>query len=148
MAWPIGNEYYKLRSKDGRDKIFEKPDELAESCDAYFEWVLNNPLKEQQLFNTKDDGIVKEYVDKTRPFTLEGLCNFIDMSTKGFKLYAEREDFIPIYTRARQIIDNQQFEGAAAGFLNASIIARKQGLSEHVSVHTEQPLFPPLEDES
>ena len=38
----------------------------------------------------------------------------------------------------------QQFEGAAAGFLNPNIIARKLGLTDksEVKVSQEQPLFP------
>lgn len=139
MAWPKGNEYYKLRSKDGRDKIFETPEDLTEACNEYFQWIQDNPFHEAQLVNksfiVKKDGQESERVPysiaklpKMRAMSLEGLCNFIDISVKGFKLYETRKDFIPVTARVRQIIDAQQFEGAASGFLNHSIIARKLGL--------------------
>lgn len=142
MAAPIGNQYYLLRSKDGRDKIFESPEDLMEAINDYFSWCQLNPLIETQIvkgrfvdIDEEDGEVVKKVknyelaeLPKMRPFTLEGLCNYIDISVKCFKLYEEREDFIPVTTRARQIIDNQQFEGAASGFLNPNIIARKLGL--------------------
>ena len=145
MGAPKGNEYYKIRSKDGRDRIFKTPKDLAEACNEYFEWVLNNPFFEASVVNRPfkkkvgGEGNPEEtipysiaQVPKMRPMTLEGLCNFIDISIKTFKLYEERKDYIPVTTRIRQIIENQQFEGAAAGFLNPNIIARKLGLREGI----------------
>lgn len=129
MAAPKGNQYYLLRSKDGRDKIFPDPEILAEACNEYFSWCIKNPLKEEQIVKLKD-SFQRVKVSKMRPFTLEGMCNFIDISLEAFKNYEKRQDFIALTTRIRQIIDNQQLEGAAAGFLNPNIIARKLGLAD------------------
>ncbi len=160
MSAPRGNEYYKLRSKDGRDKIFETPEELINACNEYFEWCLNTPLYEAQIVKgnrieqseiptTNEKGKTEKVKSKTtipydianvpkmRPFTLQGLCNFIDISVEGFKLYEEREDFIGVTTRVRQIIENHQFEGASAGMLNANIIARKLGLADKQEVKAD-----------
>lgn len=135
MAAPKGNEYYLLRSKDGRDKIFKTPEDLQKTANEYFNWCIDNPLKEQQIVKYKD-FYEKADVDKMRPFTLHGLCNFIDISIKGFMLYEQRKDFIHVTTRIRQIIYNQKFEGAASGFLNPNIIARDLGLKESIdNVH-------------
>ena len=127
MSAPKGNEYYKLRTKDGRDKKFGTPEALMKVCNDYFEWCLENPLMEAVL-HQKTATIID--LPKMRPFTLHGLCNFIDISLDGFKLYDGRKDFIGVTTRARQIIYNQKFEGAASGFLNPNIIARDLGLAE------------------
>ncbi len=134
MSYPIGNQYYKLRSKDGRDKIFKTPSDLVDAANEYFQWVEDNPFKEDNLF-AYQGAITHGEAKKLRPMTLEGLCNFIDISVKAFKLYETRDDFIPVTTRIRQIIENHQFEGAAAGFLNPNIIARKLGLSDRTD-HT------------
>lgn len=134
MAAPKGNEYYKIRTKDGRDKIFETPEDLANACNEYFEWCIANPLKEQVVFHSQGQ-VTKDDLHKMRPFTLEGMCNFIDIGLNTFRDYEKREDFSHITTRIRQVIENQQFEGAAAGFLNPSIIARKLGLKESID-HT------------
>lgn len=127
MAAPKGNEYYLLRSKDGRDRIFGNAEELITACNEYFEWCVDNPLIEID-YRGKDAIQVK--LPKMRPFSLEGLCNFIDICLNTFKEYEKREDFLTVTTRVRQIIDSQQFEGAASGFLNANIIARKLGLAD------------------
>lgn len=131
------NEYWKLRSKDGRDKLFESPNDLMEAANNYFEWVVRNPLQEEQIVKYKDtyDRI---NVPKMRPFTIHGLCNFIDISVKGFALYEQRTDFIPVTTRIRQIIYNQKFEGAASGFLNPNIIARDLGLSDKKEIDVKE----------
>lgn len=127
MAAPEGNEYYKLRTKDGRDKIYEKPEDLAEACNEYFQWIEKNPFKEDNVFVYQGHA-THEPVKKMRSMSLEGLCNFIDIAKSTFQEYEKRKGFTAITTRAKQIIDAQQFEGAASGFLNPSIIARKLGL--------------------
>lgn len=133
MAAPKGNDYYKLRSKDGRDKIFKTPKALLDACNSYFQWCLENPLKEQVAFHNR--GVISYgNVNKMRPFTLEGLCNFIDIAKSTFQEYEKNQDFSAITTRIRQIIENQQFEGAAAGFLNPNIIARKLGLHDSADI--------------
>jgi hypothetical protein len=129
MGAPIGNEYWKLRSSDGRDKIFPKPKDLMEAANEYFAWIEANPLKEQQVVKYKDSYEIIE-LDKMRPLTIHGLCNFIDIAVITFDEYGKRKDFTAVHTRIRQIIYNQKFEGAASGFLNPSIIARDLGLAD------------------
>jgi hypothetical protein len=133
MGAPKGNDYYKLRLSEGRDRIFEEPDEMAQKADEYFQWCLDNPFEEQQVFHSQGK-ITKTTVEKLRPFTLQGLCNFIGMHTDTFNTYKKREGFYDIYNLIRQIIDNQQYEGAASGLLNASIIARRLGLVDKSAV--------------
>lgn len=143
-----GNHYWTLRTKSGKDKIFQTPEDLLKAANDYFDFVYDNPLKEtvvQKRKISRDEEIIELIeVPKMRSMTLEGLCNFIDISVKGFRLYEGRDDYIPITTRIRQIIENQQFEGAASGFLNPSIIARKLGLTDksEIKLVEEQPLFP------
>lgn len=140
MAAPKGNEYYKLRSKDGRDRIFKTPQDLLNACNEYFEWCLNNPLYESQVVKLAQPVINKKTGEKEfyqlaqvphlRPFTLQGLCNYIDIAKKTFDAYGELKGFCTIVTRVRQIVYNQKFEGAASGFLKESIITRDLGLAE------------------
>lgn len=128
MAAPKGNEYYKIRTKDGRDTEYT-PEELLEKANEYFTWCIENPLKEELVFHAQ--GIVtKSDTSKMRPFTIEGLAIFAGIMSKTFRNYEQREEFLPVTTRIRDIIENQQFEGAASGFLNPNIIARKLGLAD------------------
>ena len=67
-----------------------------------------------------------------RPFTLTGLCLYLDCSEgyfRTFKLTCS-DDFLAIITRIEHVIETQQFEGATVGAYNANIIARKLGLAD------------------
>lgn len=146
-AFEPGNSIWRLRLTSGRPKIFETPEAFAEACNSYFEWVEANPLNEavlQKIKVDRDTEKVKVYsLPKMRPLTIEGLCNFLDIAVASFYEYEKRADFLEIVTRVRQIIYNQKFEGAAAGFFNPSIIARDLGLVEksEKTIISEQPLF-------
>lgn len=136
MAAPKKNDFWKKRSKHGRDKIFETPKILMEAANEYFEWCLSNPLYETIIQSGK-----KWEVPKMRAMTITGLCIFLDISEDTFDNYSNPEnesykDFLGITTRIREIIKTQKFEGAAAGFLNANIIARDLGLKEKTENET------------
>lgn len=129
MAAPVGNEFWKARSSHGRKPVFATPDDLEAACLEYFAWVEDNPLHEAQAFAYQ--GTVKiEAIAKMRAMTLAGLCIFLDIDRKTWALYAERDDFIPVTTQVDDIIRTQKFAGAAAGLLNANIIARDLGLAD------------------
>lgn len=129
MAAPKGNEFWKLRSKHGRDKLFATPDLMWEAACEYFQWCIDNPLIELD-FRGKDALEVR--LPKMRPFTLHGLCLYLDCSTGYFREFKKdcSKDFVSVVTRIEETIYNQKFSGAAAGFLNPNIIARDLGLSE------------------
>lgn len=130
MGAPEGNEFWKLRSKHGRDKLFETPKLMWEACEEYFQWCIDNPLIETD-FRGKDADEV--HLPKMRAFTIQGLCRYLDYNSVWFNQFEatirERKeqidkDFSQICTRVREIIYEQKFTGAAAGFLNPMIIAR------------------------
>lgn len=128
MAAPAGNQFWKLRSKHGRDKIFQDPEILWEAACEYFEWCEKNPLIEID-FKGKDATRVQ--LPKMRAFTWSGLELFIDIeSLREYKKNEEYKAFSQVITRIEQIIYTQKFTGAAAGFLNPNIIARDLGLSD------------------
>lgn len=145
-AAPKGNQYYLIRSQDGREKKYT-PSELVEVANEYFQWCIDNPLQEEVIqkrkFSRDEEVIEKHQLSKMRAFSLEGFCNYAQIVVNTFKNYEKSEDFLTVTTRIREIIDKQQFEGAASGFLNANIIARKLGLTDNTSttVIVEQPLF-------
>ena len=148
MAAPKNNEYYLLRSKHGRDTEYT-PESLLEKANEYFNWCLENPLKEQKTFHS--NGVITQAEEnKMRPFSLQGFCNYAEIVKQTLLNYEKIEvteessqehkqkakGFLDVTTRIRGIIENQQFEGAAAGFLNPNIIARKLGLTDKKDVTT------------
>lgn len=129
MPAPIGNQFWKVRSSHGRGAKYESPDMLWDACCEYFEWVDANPLYEAQAF-AYQGTVTMQPVAKMRAMTLAGLCIFLEITFQNWTEYREREGFSDITTRVDAIIRTQKFEGASAGLLNASIIARDLGLSE------------------
>ena len=135
MAAPEGNQFWKLRSKHGRDKLFSSPDLLWETACEYFEWCDDNPLMEID-FKGKDADEVQ--IPKMRAFTWDGLELYQDIySLRDYKTNPEYKDFSQVITRIEKVIRDQKFTGAAAGFLNPNIIARDLGLTEKIDQKTE-----------
>lgn len=129
MAAPPGNQFWKARTKHGRDKLFASSDALWESCCEYFQWVEDNPLWESKLFSYQ--GEVSEGVaPKMRAMTISGLCLFLDITRETWGQWRKDKDFSDVITRAEEVIYSQKFAGAAADLLNANIIARDLGLKE------------------
>lgn len=140
MAAPKGNEFWKLRSKHGRDKLFATPDLLWDAACEYFQWCNDNPLIEIDYRGSKMERIE---LPKMRAFTLEGLCFYLDANKGYFNDFDDAlknktdklsKDFSTVITRIREVVYRQKFEGASAGFLNANIIARDLGLSDKSQV--------------
>ena len=133
MAAPIGNQFWKLRSKHGRDKIFKTPEILWEAACEYFEWCDSNPLIAVD-YKGKDATQVK--IPKMRAYTIHGLVMYLDVNLSYWRDFkaANHKDFNAVISRIEEIIFRQKFEGAAAEMLNASIIARDLGLVDKKDV--------------
>lgn len=133
MAAPIGNQFWKLRSKHGRDKLFASPDLLWEAACEYFEWCEKNPLKQQNWVGKDGEEVQR---DLMRPFTLSGLCLYLGCSQQGLKDLGRTKDFSLVYEQIVETTKTQKFEGAAVGLFNAQIIARDLGLRDNQDVTT------------
>lgn len=132
MAAPEGNEFWKLRSKHGRDKLFQTPGLLWEAACEYFEWSNDNPWYRNEAVKSGDNcgTIIKVPIE--RPFTMSGLCLYLGCSDgylRTFKLTAS-EDFLAVIEQIEKTCYTQKFEGAAVGAFNANIIARDLGLTD------------------
>ena len=65
-----------------------------------------------------------------RAMSISALCLWIGIDNSTWYEYAKKKDFSDVTTRAERVIYSQKFEGAAAEFLNANIIARDLGLKD------------------
>lgn len=158
MGAPIGNQFWKLRSKHGRDKLFTTPELLWNAACEYFQWCDENPWttrkaiqktvpmkkkvgKKVQIVN--EEQTQREVTPTARPYSLSGFCMYVGASTNWFLEFENgcknnnEVDFLEVIARVRETIETQQFEGACVGAFNANIIARKLGLSDKQEVdHT------------
>lgn len=130
----VGNQFWKARTKIGRDKLFSTPELLWEAACEYFQWCDENPLYERKAFAFQ--GVVTtEDMPKLRAYTIEGLCLFLDISEGYFRSFKaqerlEKDAFITVINKIEKTIYNQKFTGAAADLLNANIISRDLGLAD------------------
>jgi hypothetical protein len=129
MPAPAGNQFWKARTKHGRDKIFASADLLWEACLEYFQWVEDNPLWEYKSYMYQGDP-VHDQLPKMRAMTIPGLCLFLDIDELTWRRWREDKDFCTITTRAEKVMYAQKLTGAAADLLNPNIIARELGLKE------------------
>lgn len=133
MAAPIGNQFWKARSKHGRDRIMASAEVLQEACCEYFQWVEDNPLYEMRPFAYMGE-VVQEPVAKMRAMTLGGLCIFLGINDETWRRWRSVEEFSGVIEWAEKVIYEQKFSGAAADLLNANIISRDLGLADRSSV--------------
>lgn len=136
MGAPAGNQFWRLRSKHGRDKLFATPALMLEAVEEYFIWCDEHPFEELD-YRGKDATPV--ILKKMRPYTMQGLTSYLQTNVQYFnefkqslagKSTAEAKDFSAVIAHIEGTIYNQKFSGAAAGFFNANIIARDLGLSD------------------
>jgi len=127
MSAPLHNQFWKLRSKHGRDKIFESPEILWEACCEYFEATDARKWRKKDWVGKDAHPVERE---TETPYTWTGLYLFLDCSHTTWQQYEKREDFSAICTRVRSIIYTQKFEGAVVGAFNPLIISRDLGLKD------------------
>jgi len=129
MAAEIGNKLWKRRKKHGRNYKFDDAEKLWEMCVEYFEWVENNPLQEEKVFQFQGE-VIRTTVNKMRAMTKNGLCCYIGITDSTWDSYKQRgDDFLAVLLTAEAIIREQKFTGAAADIFNANLIARDLGLA-------------------
>jgi DNA polymerase II small subunit/DNA polymerase delta subunit B len=132
-------------AKVGRPRILNSPDELYGLFEKYKREVKANP-RIKSVFGGKEFEERAEPLE--RPLTMEGFevfCwNELGMVEQYFKNVDKRyEEYIPICTRIRKEIRQDQIEGGMVGQYNPSITQRLNNLKEQVEqTNIEQPLFP------
>lgn len=142
MAAPKENQFWKIRSKHGRDKLFETAELLWEAACEYFNWCDAHPWYRNEPIKSGDMAGSVMKVNIARPYTLTGLCIYLGCNSAYFRQFkasisGKEEGFSTIIENIEQIIYTQKFEGAAVGAFNANIIARDLGLKENMDVTSE-----------
>lgn len=134
----IRNEFWKARLKDGRGKIFEKPENLWTAANDYFQWVQENPLYKNEAIKSGDRAGDIIQIPIERPMTVEGMCIYLDISVQTFHNYGDNKedhkDYFEIVTRIREVIRDQKLAGAVIGMYNANIVARELGMADKKEV--------------
>ncbi len=127
------NQFWKLRSKHGRDTLFSNPQTLWQAACEYFQWCDDNPLYSSEMM--KAGPLSGEFVSipHARPYTIEGFCRYCGTGVnylQNLKNTATPE-MQEVIDMIQATIRQQKFEGAAVGLFNSAIISRDLGLKEY-----------------
>jgi hypothetical protein len=138
MAAPIGNKFWQLRSKHGRDKLFASPEAMWEAACEYFQWCDDNPLYESKAHVVNGQVEITK-IPLMRAYTWQGVASYLHCTYAYFRMFRHSlkdspkqtdKDFITVIGEIEETLYRQKFEGASANLLNANIIARDLGLSD------------------
>lgn len=137
MAFEKGNQFWKQRSKHGRNALFSCHELLWESACEYFEWCNTNPIKTTKT-NENLQGANTEIKEFQRPFTKQGLFFYLECSDDWLRNFKKScsDDFLRVIKAIEQTIENQQIEHAMVGVFNSNLVARIQGIKDQSDVTT------------
>ena len=117
--------------KVGKPSKFKSPEDMWEKALGYFEWCKENTINESKAFSSQGE-VVYGVVPKMRAMTQAGLCTYLNIGVSTWHDYKNKDEFSEVTQIIETIMYEQKFTGAAAGMLNANIVARDLGLSEKV----------------
>jgi hypothetical protein len=132
MAAPKGNQYHK-GGTEGRPLIFNSPNEYRNAIQRYFDWCDENPIQKNEALKSGVDAgrIIK--IPTQRPYLIEGLCDFLDISLQTFYNYEknqEYKDFFEVAAWARNKVFTQNLSFGYVGGFDAGLVARKLGIAD------------------
>lgn len=142
MAFEKGNQWWRLRAKHGRDKLFASPELLWDAACEYFQYCDENPWvksKKSSFDKGEFSGETTEETPTQRPYSRSGFFLYTGCSDTWLKEFKKTatDDFLLVISEIEKIIDTQQFEGATVGAFNANIIARTLGLVDRSDMTTK-----------
>ena len=133
-----------------REKYIETPEKLWELFEKYKQEVKSNPTIVKDWVGKDAEPVYRE---KERPLTMVGFECFVMNNTKitypDLTDYFEGKiesysNYLPISSRIRAEIANDQINGGMTMIYSQNLTARLNNLSDNTknTIVTEQPLFP------
>jgi hypothetical protein len=124
----------KKETKRGRTKTIESPDQMWNLFQDYVKHTKANPIKVKDWVGGMAKQVIRE---KERPLTNEGFSIYLfesgimsDVKDYFSNREGRYQDFVPICSRIRESIRQDQIAGGMAGIYNPSITQRLNGLVE------------------
>ena len=133
-----------------KEKYIETPEKMWELFEQYKQEVKSKPTIVKDCVGKDAEPVYRE---KERPLTMVGFECFVMNNTKitypDLTDYFENKDerysnYIPISSRIRAEITNDQINGGMTMIYSQNLTARLNNLSNNTknTIVTEQPLFP------
>jgi hypothetical protein len=135
-----------MPTKKGLKKYIESPSVLWELFEAYCKDAKSKPFVVVDWVGGMGTQVERK---KERPLTMEGFEIFCWDKISQLKDYFSNrdgryEEYVPICSRIKQCIREDQISGGMTGIYNPSITQRLNNLVEktQTDLKVEQPLFP------
>lgn len=120
------------KSKGGRPRIFETPEDLEKTFNEYLEFMKTQTWKKQEFIKSGEFAGKIIELETQRPLTMESFCLFANINSKY--LYQLNEDtkqkFSNIVTRIHETLREQKVSGAMVGAYNSNLVARLEGITD------------------
>jgi hypothetical protein len=139
-----GNQFWRLREKDGREYDYKTFEEFKGKCYEYFEY------KETDFVYVEESHVKEGTVTlrKQTPYLKEELYPFLGISRGTWNNYKERgSDFLTLITHVEEIIVGNKKRGAYVGIFNANIVKADIGLVDQsqTNLKVEHEIFNSLD---
>lgn len=123
----------------GRPRLIETPQTMWDLFVAYRDYAKSNPIKVQDFVGKDATEVWRQ---KEQPLTMEGFEDFVadqpDRPTDLQHYFGNRDEryteFVPICSRIKRAIRQDQIKGGLAGIYNPSITQRLNGLVDKSEV--------------
>lgn len=129
----IGNQFWRKRSKHGRDTIIESPEKLAEAADEYFQMCEDNPIIEQDFRGARTAEVKLAHPKAFLKGELARFCHLAEWKSIN-QLKEKSNDYFQVITRIEGIIRDQKYSYAVCGMFSATIVSRDLGLIDKKDV--------------
>lgn len=142
MGAPTENQFWRLRkdmSEDGKKLSVE---EVITKTQEYIDYCRKNSLIEIDFQAGK-----KIKKPRMRVMTLQGLWHHLNITPQTWQNWKNNQKYFEVISRVENLIYVNKFEGAAANFLNANIIARDLGLVDKKDHTTKGKEITPMSEE-
>ena len=133
-----GNQYWKKRSKHGRDRVIKSPEVLADAADEYFQFCIDNPII---VVDYKGKDATKVEMEIPKVFQKNELARFCHLSCWKYinDLKDLSVDFSQVVTHIEGCIADQKFQYGIANIFNSNIVARDLGLRDKQEIDMKNP---------
>ncbi len=142
-----GNQFWRLRTKHGPDRLFGDAALLWEEACKYFDWCDRHPRNRVELVKYQGEYEEAE-VPLGRMYSMQGLTRYLGVSDSYFRMSkislrekiekatatAAEIELLGVIERIESTVQTDQIEGAAVGIYAGNLVNRLNGLSDNVNV--------------
>lgn len=134
-VFKAGNQFYKMRTKDGRDKLFNKDNEdgFFNLVYAYIDHCQNKKLHKTDFIKAGDKAGKLIEIPQDRPTSIKGFCAFIGIAHETYLCYEKDEkysEYSEWFKYARTLLESELQDQALIGNVNPMVAVRVLQLTD------------------